>query len=293
MIGGIGNPLPVDMDRTWPVAQIGQEISTSPQPGGFYRDRPLILDHVSRPSLGVPEPALQVTGSAALLQKIYMDRMYRRKVSWRMAQAHYGKSPGPRMPHTISRRDYFRAGSDEWFREAIYTSVRALRGLLACREIFARSLGITGSQFAVLMGVAYRQGAEGVSIGDLARHVALGSTHATTEVGRLIALGYLTKRPNPRDGRSVLVSLSPKGESAVIAVTPVVRAANDILFQDVDAPAIAAMAQAMSKVGARCEQAVAELGWRAKYDQPIPVTKLDGRRRHAPARPSAKGTRGA
>src|SRR5690348_7506399 len=109
-----------------------------------------------------------------------------------------------RVPHTITRNDYFRDGTDEWFREAIYTCVRGLRGLLGCREVFAGRLGITGSQFAVLMGVAYRQGGEGVSIGEVARHVALGPTHVTTEIGRLIGAGFVVKRPNPDDGRSVL-----------------------------------------------------------------------------------------
>src|SRR6185437_6115486 len=139
-----------------------------------------------------------------------------------------------RIPHTITRQDYFRNGTDEWFREAIYTCVRGLRGLLACREVFARVLGITGSQFAVLMGIAYRQGQDDVSIGEVALHVALGPTHVTTEIGRLIAAGLVIKRPNPDDGRSVLVSLTPKGETAVLAVTPLVREVNDSLFQDVD-----------------------------------------------------------
>src|SRR5215469_5838131 len=102
---------------------------------------------------------------------------------------------GFRPPRTISRRDYLRNGGDDWFREVIYATVEALGRLLACRNAFGRALGLTASQFAVLMGVAFRQSAAGVSIRDLARHVALAPTHVTTEVGRLIRRGYLAKRP--------------------------------------------------------------------------------------------------
>jgi DNA-binding MarR family transcriptional regulator len=174
-----------------------------------------------------------------------------------------------RIPHTITRQDYFRDGTDEWFREAIYTCVRGLRALQACREVFAQVLRITGSQFAVLMGIAYRQGREGVSIGEVARHVALGPTHVTTEISRLIRAGLVVKRPNPKDGRSVLVSLTPNGESAVLTVTPLVREVNDALFQDIDAAAVQVLAHAMKSISINGDRVMAELGWRMKNSLPF------------------------
>lgn len=112
--------------------------------------------------------------------------------------------------------------------------MQALSRLVVCREAFGRQLGLTGSQFTVLIGVAYRQGDTGITIASLANYIGLAATHVTTEVGRLVRKDLLIKRPNESDGRSVLISLSPKGEAAVEAVSPVVRKINDLLFKNID-----------------------------------------------------------
>jgi DNA-binding MarR family transcriptional regulator len=138
-------------------------------------------------------------------------------------------------PLTISRRDYLRRDSDAAFREAIYALVQAVGRLLTCREAFGRSLKLTASQFAVLIGVAHQQGRDGVTIGQLSAHVALAPTHVTTEVGRLAARGLLIKTPSVSDRRSVLVSLSRSGKKAVVEVAPFVRAINDRLFDGITA----------------------------------------------------------
>jgi DNA-binding MarR family transcriptional regulator len=139
-----------------------------------------------------------------------------------------------KVPTTISRKDFFKDGSDDWFRDALYRLVQMLSRLVLCREAFGRKLGLTGSQFTVLIGVAYRQGDAGINIAALSNYIGLAATHVTTEVGRLIRKGLLVKRPNESDGRSVLISLSPKGEAAVKEVSTMVRSINDLLFKNID-----------------------------------------------------------
>jgi MarR family transcriptional regulator, organic hydroperoxide resistance regulator len=133
-------------------------------------------------------------------------------------------------PLTVSNPSLLVEGHDEWLRETLYLMVLTLSRLQTFRETFGRSIGLTSPQFVVLMGVAHMQRTEGISIGSLAVHVHLAPTHVTTEVGRLIRLGLLVKRPNVEDRRSVLVSLSPRGEEVVCEVTPLVRSVNDRLF---------------------------------------------------------------
>lgn len=145
--------------------------------------------------------------------------------------------PGTRLyqpPLTISREEFIAEESDANFREAIYTMVLSVERLLKCRSAFGRALGLTSSQFAVLMGVASRQKASGITIKALAEHVSLASPHVTTEIGRLESKGLLRKRENEIDRRSVLVSLTPKGEAEISRVTPFVREVNDILFRGID-----------------------------------------------------------
>jgi DNA-binding MarR family transcriptional regulator len=134
-----------------------------------------------------------------------------------------------------------KSGGDVAFRETLYLMALTFGRLHTCREAFGRVLGLTASQFIVLIGTAYQQGSEGVSIRALADHTQLAATHVTTEVGRLIGKGLLTKQASTRDRRSVLVRLSPKGEDAIRAVNPAARRVNDLLFADVSREDFAAV----------------------------------------------------
>ncbi|MEW6645287.1 MAG: MarR family winged helix-turn-helix transcriptional regulator [Pseudomonadota bacterium] len=162
-------------------------------------------------------------------------------------------------PPTISRTDYLVDGSDTRFRESIYAMVQSASRLLACRDTFGAELKLTASQFAVLMGVAYRQGKTGVTIKDLAEHVALASTHVTTEVGRLTRKKLLVKRPNATDRRSVQVSLSPAGKKEVARVASLVKAVNDVLFAGIDPDALETARQVAQRLIRNSEDAMAEV----------------------------------
>jgi DNA-binding MarR family transcriptional regulator len=167
-------------------------------------------------------------------------------------------------PPTVSHAALLAAGSDVAFRETLYLMVLAFGRLIACREAFGRALGLTGSQFAVLFGTAYRQGRDGVSIRRLAEHVQLASTHVTTEVGRLVRKGLLVKTTNQRDRRGVLVKLSHRGEAAVLRVAPFLRRVNDCLFAGVSRRDVAALDRFLRVFAHNGEEALAEIRQRAR-----------------------------
>jgi MarR family transcriptional regulator, organic hydroperoxide resistance regulator len=143
-------------------------------------------------------------------------------------------------PSMISSPELLMGGSDDEFRQVVYLFVKVLGRLMTCREAFGTAINLTGSQFAVLVGVAYRQGESGVTVKELSRYVHLAPTHVTTGVGRLHRRGLLEKQAGTEDRRSVLVSLTAKGEATVAAVAPFVRRINDILFGGVTATEFAA-----------------------------------------------------
>jgi MarR family transcriptional regulator, organic hydroperoxide resistance regulator len=162
-------------------------------------------------------------------------------------------------PATVSLPPMLTDGSDVAFRETIYLMVLAFGRLHSCREAFGRALSLTAPQFIVLIGTAYRQGAEGVTIRGLADHTQLAATHVTTEVGRLIAKGLLTKQANARDRRSVLVRLSPKGEAAIRSVNPLLRRINDQLFKDVSRQEFSTVSRFLEKFARNSEDALIEI----------------------------------
>ncbi|MBX9842900.1 MAG: winged helix DNA-binding protein [Xanthobacteraceae bacterium] len=162
-------------------------------------------------------------------------------------------------PVTVTLPPMLAGGSDVAFRETVYLMVLAFGRLHSCREAFGRALSLTASQFIVLIGTAYRQGTEGVTIRALADHTQLAATHVTTEVGRLIGKGLLIKEANTRDRRSVLVRLSPKGEAAIRSVNPLLRRVNDELFKNVSRSEFAAVSRFLAKFAHNSEDALIEI----------------------------------
>ncbi|MBX9828892.1 MAG: winged helix DNA-binding protein [Xanthobacteraceae bacterium] len=162
-------------------------------------------------------------------------------------------------PVTVTLPPMLAGGSDVAFRETVYLMVLAFGRLHSCREAFGRALSLTASQFIVLIGTAYRQGAEGVTIRALADHTQLAATHVTTEVGRLIGKGLLIKEANTRDRRSVLVRLSPKGEAAIRSVNPLLRRINDQLFKNVSRSEFAVISRFLAKFAHNSEDALVEI----------------------------------
>jgi len=177
-----------------------------------------------------------------------------------MAPARRRSGAGYTPPQTVSHAALLEGGTDIAFRETLYLMFLTFGRLQVCREAFGRAMALTGSQFIVLIGTAYRQGADGVSIRALAEHVQLAPTHVTTEVGRLIRKGLLVKKTNARDRRSVLVSLSARGEAAIEKVAPFVRQVNDLLFQRISRQEFASLAHFLRSFASNSEQALAAIG---------------------------------
>ena len=162
-------------------------------------------------------------------------------------------------PATVTLPAMLAAGSDLPFRETIYRMAFAYSRMLSFRDAFGRHLSLTASQFVVLIGTAYRQESEGVSIRALSDHTQLAATHVTTEVGRLVDKGLLTKSANARDRRGVLVRLTPKGEAAIRDVNPLLRRVNDCLFQNISREDFAVVARFLSTYALNSENALAEI----------------------------------
>jgi DNA-binding MarR family transcriptional regulator len=160
-------------------------------------------------------------------------------------------------PATITLAPMLTSGSDLSFRETLYLMFSAFGRLQAFREAFGRAISLTAPQFIVLIGTAYRQGTEGVSVRTLSDHTLMAATHVTTEVGRLIEKGLLTKSANTRDRRSVLIRLSPAGEAAIRAISPLLRQVNDLLFQDVSREDFAVVSRFLRTFALNTEYAMA------------------------------------
>lgn len=147
-------------------------------------------------------------------------------------------------------------GNDEQFRRVLFLTRLFADRLATFREAVAHTIGLTGNQYVILLATAHAQGAGGVTVRDVARYALMASTHVTTQAGALVRKGLLRKEPNGRDGRSVLLYLTPKGEQAMNSIATLRRDFNDAFFEGVSRTSFLAAAGYLEQVVANSERAL-------------------------------------
>lgn len=135
-----------------------------------------------------------------------------------------------RPPLSASNDALLEDGRDDRFREVIYALFVTATRFQDIREAFGREMGVTGAQYFVLMAIASHQAGGGIGIRGLADYLHVAPSHATVEVNKLVARGLLAKRPHPKDGRRVVITLAPGGQAALEQVAPFRQRINDLLF---------------------------------------------------------------
>lgn len=137
-------------------------------------------------------------------------------------------------PRTVTREALLIDGNDRMLRRLLYDVTALATRIEQMRAEFAKRIGVTKPQYNILLHVAQHQGDQGRTVAQVAEALHVSSPHVTKEVGRLVALGLLQKSQNPGDGRSVLVTITPRSADAINALAPVLRNVNDSLFGSLD-----------------------------------------------------------
>ncbi len=165
----------------------------------------------------------------------------------------------PPPPLSVSRTELLIDGSDAAFRRVIYGLFTCGARLHQCRDAFGAAIGLTGAQYTILIAGAHLQEERGIGIRALADYLQVATPHVTTEVGKLVKAGLLAKRPNPEDGRGVLVSVTAAGHAALEALSPFLREINDILFDGMTRDEFIALVRFIDKFANNTERAVARI----------------------------------
>jgi MarR family transcriptional regulator, organic hydroperoxide resistance regulator len=161
------------------------------------------------------------------------------------------------LPATASRQALLEAGSDDRFRQLVYDLLTISVRMETAREHLARRLGVSGPQYSILMAIARLQDRHGVRVGGVAKALHVTSAFIATETGRLGRLGLLSKSPNPKDRRGILLALTPRGQAALVKLGPEIRAVNDDFFKPLDRAgfqALASTAAALVESSSRVER---------------------------------------
>jgi DNA-binding MarR family transcriptional regulator len=137
------------------------------------------------------------------------------------------------LPLSVTRPEILIDGSDREFRRLIHRMLIGQARLDVVRECIAGRIGVSGTQYTMLMSVLHLQGVAGVSITALADYLEVTGPHVTGIVGKLVAGGFVRKAVNPKDRRGVLVKLTPVGRKKLLQAFAFISAVNDRLFEGV------------------------------------------------------------
>jgi DNA-binding MarR family transcriptional regulator len=148
------------------------------------------------------------------------------------------------LPPTTSKAALLERGSDHRFRALVHDLFTIANRMELVRAHLGRRMGISGPQYSVLVAVAHLQGESGASVGAVAQAMHVSSAFIATETGKMARRGLLLKRPNPADGRSVLLSVAPAGRLKLERVAPEIRVINDLFFGGLDAGSFSALSTA-------------------------------------------------
>lgn len=159
-------------------------------------------------------------------------------------------APSPALsPVTTARPELTGDGTGERFRQLVNDLLTIAARMDTVRGRFADLIGVTPPQYTVLVTVAQLEGAlGGATVRAVADHMHVSGAFVTAETGKLAAKGYLSKRPNPSDGRSVLLALTAKGRKALDAALPQIRAVNDAFFGKLGADEFERLAASAARI---------------------------------------------
>ncbi len=138
----------------------------------------------------------------------------------------------PVLPPTTSRLELLDSdgASDRQFRQLLYDFSALGAHLEIARAYLASLAGLSSPQYSCAMIIAYYQGVMGVSVSDVAKHLHVTTAFVTSEAGKLEKAGLVKKRPNPNDGRGILLRLTRLGEKRLREIGPQRLKVNDSLF---------------------------------------------------------------
>ncbi len=169
---------------------------------------------------------------------------------------------GPAEPRelTIGVEALLVAGNDAAFRDFVADLFAAASGMLAVRRGLGKATGLTGSEIAMLLAIRRLSG-ETASVGvrAIAEHLHVAGPHVTAEIGKLVEAGMVEKRTDKSDNRAVDIRLTTEGRQALRRLTPMVRAANDVLFSGMSETEMAHVHRFLRRIVATSAEAVRRL----------------------------------
>lgn len=157
---------------------------------------------------------------------------------------------------TVSRTELLENGSDGPFRDLLYSFFEFSNQLQIARERFAAFIGLSPTQYMILIAIA-RLAEEEAGVAQIADRLYLSGAFVTAEINKLVALKLVKKAPHPTDGRRVVLKLSAEAEHRLIDLAVFQRPINDALFESLDKKGFDSLRATMARLAEDSNRALA------------------------------------
>lgn len=158
---------------------------------------------------------------------------------------------------TISRSQLMVAGSDRAFRQFVHDLLAFSARLQTVRDRLGEVIGLSGTQYTVLIAIAHLGGAGGkVGINQVAEHLHFSGAFMTIEVNKLVAAGLVKKETDAEDRRRVVLRTTSKARALLNELAPVQRPVNDRLFDCLSASDFERTRKLLSKMVDAADDAI-------------------------------------
>jgi DNA-binding MarR family transcriptional regulator len=148
-------------------------------------------------------------------------------------------------------------GSDRTFRATVYDLLTVGARMQEVRDRLAAGIGVSGPQYAILMAILHMQDEAGVRA--VGRRLNVSGPFVTAQANRLVEFGLVERRPNPSDGRGVLLCLTAEGRRRISEAGPAIRDANDAFFAALDRVDFLVLGDIAARLEKSSERAVRKL----------------------------------
>lgn len=125
---------------------------------------------------------------------------------------------------------------------------------LAASRYYPRRFGVRLAEWRVIDAV---HAGRGITANQISQWLLTDKAWVGRSVDRLIAAGYVRRRPDPQHGRRLLLSLTPKGERVYAAIAAAARRRHDNLLAVLTATERKVLEAALGKLQARATASLA------------------------------------
>lgn len=160
---------------------------------------------------------------------------------------------------TVTKKELLTKGSDANFRQYIHDLFAFSVRMQDVRNRFGAFVGVSGSQYIILLALSNLQGKEGVGVNVIAKHLQLSSAFITMEINNLVTAGLVDKATDPDDRRRVRLMLSPEGAQRLEDLKTIQAPVNDAIYSSLTREEFETLRDVMSRLVQHSAEALALL----------------------------------